>query len=189
MDLGGLEPPTSRLSGVRSNQLSYRSILGRGRRTRTLDIWFWRPTFCQLNYTPKAIKLAIYWCLEPELNQRHTELQSVALPTELSRLISKSIKKKYLNGGEGGSRTLARFHPPNALAVRPLRPLEYFSKTLAEEVGFEPTCAFTLTVFKTAPLWPLRYPSVLNIILKNGDPSEARTPDTLVKSQVLYLLS
>ena len=27
VDLGGLEPPTSRLSGVRSNLLSYRSIL------------------------------------------------------------------------------------------------------------------------------------------------------------------
>ena len=24
----------------------------RGRRTRTLDIWFWRPTFYQLNYAP-----------------------------------------------------------------------------------------------------------------------------------------
>ena len=28
---------------------------GRGGRTRTLDIWFWRPTFCQLNYTPIAV--------------------------------------------------------------------------------------------------------------------------------------
>ena len=25
---------------------------GRGRRIRTLDIWFWRPTLYQLNYTP-----------------------------------------------------------------------------------------------------------------------------------------
>ena len=33
--LGGLEPPTSRLSGVRSNHLSYRPINGRGEGTRT----------------------------------------------------------------------------------------------------------------------------------------------------------
>ena len=34
------------------------------------------------------VKLPIhlsFWCLEPELNQRHTDFQSVALPTELSR--------------------------------------------------------------------------------------------------------
>ena len=42
----------------------------------------------------------------------------------------------------------------------------------------------TLTVFKTAPLWPLRYLSK-----HIGDPSEIRTPDTLIKSQVLYRLS
>ena len=30
--LGGIEPPTSPLSGVRSNQLSYRPALGRSRR-------------------------------------------------------------------------------------------------------------------------------------------------------------
>ena len=27
-------------------------LYSRGRRTRTLDIWFWRPTFYQLNYAP-----------------------------------------------------------------------------------------------------------------------------------------
>ncbi len=44
VDLSGFEPPTSRLSGVRSNQLSYKSIVisvlcfkynGRGEGTRT----------------------------------------------------------------------------------------------------------------------------------------------------------
>ena len=34
--LGGLEPPTSRLSGVRSNQLSYRPILQMVRNHRSL---------------------------------------------------------------------------------------------------------------------------------------------------------
>ena len=40
MGLSGLEPPTSRLSGVRSNRLSYRPMLlinGAGEGNRTLD--------------------------------------------------------------------------------------------------------------------------------------------------------
>ena len=31
---------------------------------------------------------------------------------------------------------------------------------MAEAEGFEPPWAFTQTVFKTAPLWPLRYTSI-----------------------------
>ena len=34
---------------------------------------------------------------------------------------------------------------------------------LAERVGFEPTWAFTQTVFKTASLWPLRYLSEYSV--------------------------
>ena len=159
MDLGGLEPPTSRLSGVRSNHLSYRSKLGRGRRTRTLGIWFWRPTFYQLNYTP--------WCPEPESNQRHEDFQSSALPTELSGQNKIAIMYsswqiapyiKWRRKRDLNPRIPMKGSTP--LAGEPLQPLEYFSNIMAEEVGFEPTWACTLTVFKTAPLWPLRYPSV-----------------------------
>ena len=56
--LGGLEPPTSRLSGVRSNQLSYKPILGflnpsGDEEIRTLDPLLARQVLSQLSYTPK----------------------------------------------------------------------------------------------------------------------------------------
>ena len=64
--LGGLEPPTSRLSGVRSNHLSYKPIwfLANGRRlrlptpfggdeeNRTPDPLLARQVLSQLSYTP-----------------------------------------------------------------------------------------------------------------------------------------
>ena len=55
--LGGLEPPTSRLSGVRSNQLSYKPILksfdfSGDEEIRTLDPLLARQVLSQLSYTP-----------------------------------------------------------------------------------------------------------------------------------------
>ena len=56
--LSGLEPPTSRLSGVRSNQLSYKplafySVTGNGDgEIRTLDPLLARQVLSQLSYTP-----------------------------------------------------------------------------------------------------------------------------------------
>ena len=68
MGLSGLEPPTSRLSGVRSNHLSYKPMLvsGDGSRffrlptpcggdeeDRTPDPLLARQVLSQLSYTPK----------------------------------------------------------------------------------------------------------------------------------------
>ena len=75
MGLNGLEPSTSRLSGVRSNQLSYRP---KKRVTRIeLATTAWKAVVLPLNYT-RIIK----W-RRTESNCRHMELQSIALPTEL----------------------------------------------------------------------------------------------------------
>ena len=61
MGLSGLEPPTSRLSGVRSNRLSYKPLLfivkisdfhnGDGE-IRTLDPLLARQVLSQLSYAP-----------------------------------------------------------------------------------------------------------------------------------------
>ena len=64
--LSGLEPPTSRLSGVRSNRLSYKPIwssavqlsltaLGGDKRDRTVDLLLAKQALSQLSYTP------IFW--------------------------------------------------------------------------------------------------------------------------------
>ena len=41
---------------------------------------------------------------------------------------------KWVYGGEGGSRTLARVAPPKALAKPPLQPLGYFSTPIAAAI-------------------------------------------------------
>ena len=82
--LSGLEPPTSRLSGVRSNQLSYRPINKKERVTRIeLATTAWKAVVLPLNYT----RLTTKW-RETESNRRHMELQSIALPTELPSQIA-----------------------------------------------------------------------------------------------------
>ena len=65
--LSGLEPPTSRLSGVRSNQLSYKplafySVTGNGDgEIRTLDPLLARQVLSQLSYTP--ILVVMYYLI------------------------------------------------------------------------------------------------------------------------------
>ena len=85
MGTSGIEPPTSRLLGVRSNHLSYapKQMLGYNiqikRVTRIeLATTAWKAVVLPLNYT----RLTTKW-RETESNRRHMELQSIALPTEL----------------------------------------------------------------------------------------------------------
>ena len=61
--LGGLEPPTSRLSGVRSNLLSYRPsfayphpIFGGDEEDRTPDLLRAKQALSQLSYTPIGLE-------------------------------------------------------------------------------------------------------------------------------------
>ena len=66
---------------------------------------------------------------------------------------------------------------------------------MAERVGFEPTAPFGVTGFQDQLLKPLGHLSIPRRDVaqdpsrKIGDPSEIRTPDTLIKSQVLCQLS
>ncbi len=79
MGLNGLEPSTSRLSGVRSNQLSYRPIKA-GDENRTRD-----NSLEGCGFTTKLHPHRYQW-RGTESNCRHMELQSIALPTELPSL-------------------------------------------------------------------------------------------------------
>ncbi len=76
--LNGLEPSTSRLSGVRSNQLSYRPIYFTGAVGIEPTLEVLETSVLPLNYAPKGCRLE-------DLNPQPTDYKSVALPIELSR--------------------------------------------------------------------------------------------------------
>ena len=93
----------------------------------------WKAVVLPLNYTRIISKK---W-RETESNRRHMELQSIALPTELPSLL---LREQDLNLRPSG-------YKPDELPSCSI-PRFYYK----EDVGFEPTHAFTrLTVFKTVP--------------------------------------
>ena len=58
MGLNGLEPSTSRLSGVRSNQLSYRPKIKKLKRVTRIELatTAWKAVVLPLNYTRKMAR-------------------------------------------------------------------------------------------------------------------------------------
>ena len=75
MGSSGLEPPTSRLSGVRSNHLSYEPLYepsgpGGDERDRTDDPLLAKQVLSQLSYTPilrrGSLPLLLFEVLEPQ---------------------------------------------------------------------------------------------------------------------------
>ena len=85
--LGRLELPTSPLSGVRSNQLSYRPIKNSGnggaKRDRTADLLDANQALSQLSYSPNSLK--------PFKHQHHQSDQAICVSTYEAR--STSIKE------------------------------------------------------------------------------------------------
>ena len=79
----GLEPPTSRLSGVRSNHLSYEPLftapfraVGGDKRDRTADPLLAKQVLSQLSYTPR-FRLVLR---TPKIKQRLKRTLQVFLP-------------------------------------------------------------------------------------------------------------
>ena len=81
----GLEPPTSRLSGVRSNHLSYEPVSGGDKRVRTADPLLAKQVLSQLSYTPVVPPLGLPLLFENQPqklnNDSNLGLTAFAAPT------------------------------------------------------------------------------------------------------------
>ena len=139
MGTSGLEPPTSRLSGVRSNHLSYapKQMLGYNiqikRVTRIeLATTAWKAVVLPLNYTRLLLKEMARDGIEPPTHGAsiHCSTNWATEPNCGSRIWTYDL----------------RVMSPTSYRAAPSR-VNY-----KEDGGFEPTHAFTrLTVFKTVP--------------------------------------
>ena len=79
----GLEPPTSRLSGARSNQLSYEPMIGGDERVRTDGLLLARQALSQLSYTPTG-HAVVRFVLPYQLFEDATHLQNYIVQNDFA---------------------------------------------------------------------------------------------------------
>ncbi len=113
----------------------------------------WSQTRCatKLRYAPTMVPYHFIMAGDEGIEPPLMVLETTVMPLDQSPTFN-TIQIMYLRRRRDlNPRILIRSTP---LAGEPLRPLEYFSSIniTAERVGFEPTRAFTQTVFKTASL-------------------------------------
>ena len=113
MGLNGLEPSTSRLSGVRSNQLSYRPLFLFLERVMRIELTTsaWKAEVLPLNYT--RIKMAVPTGIEPAI--------SCVTGRHVNRYTTGPLQ--YLMAEEEG------FEPPHGLTRLSVFKTDPFSRT------------------------------------------------------------
>ena len=90
--------------------MAWSFFAGAGDEARTRYLHLGKVALYRMSYTRISAPYWRPWCLRSELNQRHADFQSAALPTELQRHMRKqasSIRKmRYLNGDPERTRTV-----------------------------------------------------------------------------------
>ena len=133
--LSGLEPPTSRLSGVRSNQLSYRPL----ERVKGIEpsSSAWKAEVLPLNYTRLSLKMAVPTGIEPAIScvtGRHVNRYTTG---PCYKVCLSFTAVKYL-GDPYGIRTRVTAVKGRCLNHLTKGPSFGIIKVLAESKGFEP---------------------------------------------------
>ena len=107
-------------------------IIGRGRRTRTLDTWFWRPLLYQLSYTPSY-----------GINGGEDGIRTHAALANPNDLANRPLQPlEYFSRLNNSHNDISDID------------------SVAERVGFEPTVPFGITGFQDQLLKPLGHLSL-----------------------------
>ncbi len=140
MEGDGFEPSKSLTTDLQSAPFGHSGIppcdikFGAGERNRTINLLITNQLLCLLSYTSMQQNRAVYkWCLGAELNHRHGDFQSPALPTELPR---RNLATR--RGLEPLTSSVTGWHS-NQLNYRAVQSWWAFTDSNRGPIGYEPT--------------------------------------------------